>query len=169
MIRKPAKYFSVIAAVFFSLSSCNINSAQPDNFNFDFRNLKSEKGGTLIFPADFNDSSSYTISIITRLSYRGQDSVLPLKITFISPSEETFSENIILQTDYARIKGYIKNHPDDKRISMADCSKYYDVIREYRTEVRPQENGIWKISVVLPKDRDKLMGIGLSAKKNPGK
>ena len=153
---------AVIAFIF--LTSCNMNAGYFNNFQFDFHNLINENCDTVVFDKEINDSLSYTLNIITRLSYHGNDSILPLNVIFESPSGGRYSENIKLQINFGQINEYVKNHPDDKRIALSKCSKYYDIMREYRTGICPEEKGKWKISVILPQNREKLLGLGLSSK-----
>lgn len=152
-----------ILTAFLFLASCNMNAGYFDNFQFDFRNLANEKCDTIVFNKEISDSISHTLNIITRLSYHGIDSILPLNVIFKSPSGAIFSEKIKLQINFGQINEYVKRYPEDKRIALAKCSKYYDVLREYRTGICPEEKGIWEISIVLPKNREKLLGIGLSS------
>lgn len=164
-MKRLIKYLLAIVTAFLLLLSCNTTQKRFNAFSFDFKNLTGQKENKLIFQIELSDSSSYKFYIITRFSYRNNNTVLPLQIVFKSPSGDTFSENIKLQTDYALIHNFVKKYPDDRRISMVKCSQYYDVIREYRTGVSPQEKGTWEISIVLPEKRDKLLGIGISAKR----
>ena len=154
----------IAVTAFIFLTSCNTKAGYFNNFQFDFHNLINENCDTVVFNKEINDSLSYSLNIITRLSYHGNDSILPLNVIFESPSGAKYSEKIKLQINFGQINEYIKTHPDDKRIALSKCSKYYDIMREYRTGICPEEKGNWKLSIILPKNREKLLGIGLSSK-----
>ena len=106
--------------------------------------------GPYEFAVDMSDSSAvYDFSFYTRLdgySAALQEArELPLRVTWTSPSDSVFTENVYL--------------PLEGRSSLFSRQ----VLQPYRRGVRPYQHGVWTLTVAIPysDSREWLRGLGL--------
>jgi len=106
--------------------------------------------GPYEFQVDMTDTlGSYKLDFYTRLDgfpeKLDEAGELPLRITWESPSHATFTENV--------------NLPLQGRSTLFSRQ----VFQPYRNRMRPQEPGVWKLTVAVPYSdgRDVLRGLGL--------
>ena len=111
--------------------------------------------GPYEFQANLSDSTAtYDFAFYTRLdgmpSELASARELPLRVTWTSPSDSVFTENV-----YMPLEGR----------SLLFSRQVYQV---YRTGVRPVEPGVWKLSVTVPYSggREVLRGLGLEITTN---
>ena len=110
--------------------------------------------GPYEFQVEMADTTvSYDFSFYTRLDGYPTELLaaqeLPLRITWISPSDSTYSEIV-----YMPLKG------ESTLFSR-------QVLQPYRANVRPAESGLWTLSVAIPYSggRELLRGLGLTVSK----
>ncbi len=106
--------------------------------------------GPYEFTVDMSDSTvAYDLSFYTRLDgypARLQEvKELPLRLTWTSPSDSVFTENVYL--------------PLEGRSSLFSRQ----VLQPYRKGARPYQNGVWTLTVAIPfsDGREVLRGLGL--------
>lgn len=107
--------------------------------------------GPYEFQVEMTDTTvSYDFSFYTRLDgYPSELQAaheLPLRITWISPSDSVFTENVFMP-----LKG-----------QSTLFSR--QVLQPYRTNVRPVQPGLWTLTVTVPYSggRELLRGLGLT-------
>lgn len=97
---------------------------------------------TLSYSLDMSDSTAtYTIYLCGRLSSKFKYDPLNIKIFATSPSGNVYSENISLPTNVKALK--------KEEVKIKHTSGAYDIEWGYRTGIKPIENGIWKINLLL--------------------
>lgn len=106
--------------------------------------------GPYEFQVEMSDTTvSYDFSFFTRLDGYPSDlqaaHELPLRITWISPSDSSYTENVYM--------------PLSGRSSMFSRQ----VFQPYRAHVRPVQPGLWTLRVAIPyaDGREILRGLGL--------
>ena len=144
------------------LAAC---TAAPDSETW-FHEMKDEDRGRATFTLDLSDSSCvYSISLIARFHKGDRPSSVTMNLSLTSPSGIRGTETVTFPSDYAVLKRYLKEHPDDSRICLASTPDYHDISWAYRDNIQPSEHGAWLMTVSLPDSSRNLRGVGLTLSK----
>ena len=105
--------------------------------------------GPYTFTVDMADSTAaYDFDLYTRVDAAGDPGSILLNITWKAPSDSAFTESVYLP------------------VSQGASPFSRDAYAPYRAGVVPVENGIWTVTVAVPRPPEGLCGMGLVVRRS---
>ena len=149
-------------------AACTVTSCTGNDQDFSFTSLRNDGDATVSFDIDLSDTACvYSICLISRFKKNTQCDDVTFLVRLTSPSGKSGSERITLPSDYRTVRDYVRNKPDDNRIKATSAPGYYDISWTYRTNIIPQEYGMWKMDISVAEQDTGIIGLGTAASRTP--
>lgn len=129
------------------LSACR----QPASMESFIKAGKVDAFGRYCYDLDLSDSSStYDISLFTRVDGKMAGSDIVLNIKLVAPDGKVFGEQIMLPAEAAE----------------HNSAQSADYALDYRTDIIPTQYGVWKAYISVPDAPEGFRGLGLKLYRN---